>query len=60
VNSAARRASPPRYAKARSRVDCDLSAIYAALQAGEKGIPFMPLRACIGTDLLVHRQRTGK
>jgi glutaconate CoA-transferase subunit A len=36
-------------------LDATCPAIYAALQAGEKGIPFMPLRGLIGTDLLVHR-----
>ncbi len=30
-------------------------AIHAALQAGEKGIPFMPLRGIIGSDILAHR-----
>lgn len=37
-------------------LDATCPAIYAALQAGEKGIPFMPLRGLIGTDLLRHRQ----
>src|SRR5258708_11399908 len=37
-------------------LDATCPAIYAALQAGEKGIPFMPLRGLIGTDLLLHRQ----
>ncbi len=36
-------------------LDATCPAIYAALQAGEKGIPFMPLRGIIGTDLLRHR-----
>ena len=36
-------------------LDATCPAIYAALQAGEKGIPFMPLRGLIGTDLLRHR-----
>jgi len=36
-------------------LDATCPAIYAALQAGEKGIPFMPLRGLIGTDLLLHR-----
>jgi glutaconate CoA-transferase subunit A len=36
-------------------LDATCPAIYAALQAGEKGIPFMPLRGLLGTDLLVHR-----
>ena len=37
-------------------LDATCPAIYAALQAGEKGIPFMPLRGLIGTDLLRHRR----
>lgn len=36
-------------------LDATCPAIYAALQAGEKGLPFMPLRGIIGTDLLRHR-----
>lgn len=36
-------------------LDATCPAIYAALQAGEKGIPFIPLRGIIGTDLLRHR-----
>jgi glutaconate CoA-transferase subunit A len=35
--------------------DATCPAIYAALQAAEKGIPFMPLRGLIGSDLLTHR-----
>jgi glutaconate CoA-transferase, subunit A len=35
--------------------DATCPAIYAALQASEKGIPFMPLRGLIGSDLLKHR-----
>ena len=30
-------------------------AIYAGLQAAQKGLPFMPLRGIIGSDLLKHR-----
>jgi glutaconate CoA-transferase subunit A len=30
-------------------------ALHAALQATEKGVPFMPLRGIIGSDLLAHR-----
>jgi glutaconate CoA-transferase subunit A len=30
-------------------------AIHAALQASEKGVPFMPLRGLIGSDILDHR-----
>lgn len=37
-------------------LDATCPAIYAALQAGEKGIPFMPLRGIIGSDLLRHRR----
>jgi glutaconate CoA-transferase subunit A len=35
--------------------DATCPAVYAALQAGEKGLPFMPLRGLIGTDVLAHR-----
>jgi glutaconate CoA-transferase subunit A len=35
--------------------DATCPAIYAAMQAAEKGIPFMPLRGLIGSDLLAHR-----
>ncbi len=35
--------------------DATCPAIYAALQASEKGIPFMPMRGLIGSDLLAHR-----
>jgi glutaconate CoA-transferase subunit A len=50
----------PRFAQAvregRVRVlDATCPAIYAALQAAQKGIPFIPLRGILGTDLL--RQR---
>src|ERR1700737_2220759 len=30
-------------------------ALHAAFQAAEKGVPFMPLRGLIGSDLLMHR-----
>ena len=36
-------------------LDATCPAIYAALQAGEKGLPFIPLRGLIGTDVLRHR-----
>lgn len=36
-------------------LDTTCPAVYAALQAGEKGNPFMPLRGLIGTDILTHR-----
>ncbi|MFN0039671.1 MAG: CoA transferase subunit A [Burkholderiales bacterium] len=35
--------------------DATCPAIYAALQAGEKGLPFIPLRGLLGTDVLRHR-----
>lgn len=35
--------------------DSTCPAIYAALQAAEKGIPFIPLRGIIGSDLMRHR-----
>jgi glutaconate CoA-transferase, subunit A len=35
--------------------DSTCPAIYAALQAGEKGIPFMPLRGLLGSDILAAR-----
>lgn len=35
--------------------DATCPAIYAALQAAEKGLPFIPLRGILGTDLLHHR-----
>lgn len=36
-------------------VDSTCPAVYAALQAGEKGIPFIPLRGLIGSDVLRNR-----
>lgn len=36
-------------------VDATCPAIYAGLQAGEKGIPFIPLRGIIGSDILKNR-----
>ncbi len=36
-------------------LDSTCPAIYAALQAAEKGIPFMPLRGLIGSDVLANR-----
>jgi glutaconate CoA-transferase subunit A len=35
--------------------DSTCPAIHAGLQAAEKGIPFMPLRGVLGSDLLRHR-----
>jgi glutaconate CoA-transferase, subunit A len=50
----------PRFVEAVHRgsvklMDATCPAVYAALQAGEKGLPFIPLRGMIGTDLLRHR-----
>jgi glutaconate CoA-transferase subunit A len=36
--------------------DATCPAIHAALQAAVKGLPFMPLRGILGSDLLVHRK----
>jgi glutaconate CoA-transferase subunit A len=51
----------PRFADAVRRgalrvLDATCPAVYAALQAGQKGIPFIPLRGLLGTDVL--RART--
>ena len=35
--------------------DATCPAVHTALQAAEKGVPFMPLRGVIGSDLLKHR-----
>ena len=35
--------------------DTTCPAMYARLQAAEKGVPFMPLRGLIGSDLVAHR-----
>ena len=35
--------------------DATCQALYAAVQAGEKGMPFAALRGIIGSDLLAHR-----
>ena len=35
--------------------DATCPAVHTALQAAEKGVPFMPLRGMIGTDLIPHR-----
>ena len=36
-------------------MDATCPAIYAAMEAGRKGIPFIPLRGLLGSDLVVHR-----
>ncbi len=36
-------------------LDATCPAIHAGLQAAEKGIPFMPLRGVLGSDLIAHR-----
>lgn len=36
-------------------IDGTCPAIHAGLQAAEKGIPFMPVRGIVGSDLLTHR-----
>lgn len=35
--------------------DCTCPAVHSMLQAAEKGVPFMPLRGLIGSDILKHR-----
>ena len=35
--------------------DATCPAVYTGLQAGEKGIPFMPIRGIIGSDILANR-----
>jgi glutaconate CoA-transferase subunit A len=35
--------------------DATCPALHAAFQAAEKGVPFMPLRGLIGSDLMTHR-----
>jgi glutaconate CoA-transferase subunit A len=35
--------------------DATCPALHAAFQAAEKGVPFMPLRGILGTDVLKHR-----
>jgi len=37
-------------------LDAACPAIYAQLQAAEKGIPFIPIRGLIGSDVLAHRE----
>lgn len=50
----------PRFSEAVRRgtikiLDATCPAIYAGLQAAEKGLPFMPLRGIIGSDILANR-----
>jgi glutaconate CoA-transferase subunit A len=35
--------------------DATCPALHAALQASEKGVPFMPLRGLVGSDIVAHR-----
>ena len=39
--------------------DATCPAIQAGLQAAEKGIPFMPLRGILGSDLVAPARPTG-
>ncbi len=50
----------PRFADAVRRgaiavIDATCPAIHTMLQAAEKGVPFMPLRGVLGSDVLAHR-----
>lgn len=50
----------PRFADAVRRgaievIDATCPAIHTMLQAAEKGVPFLPLRGVLGSDLLAHR-----
>ena len=36
--------------------DATCPAVHTALQAAEKGVPFMPLRGVLGSDLIAHRK----
>jgi glutaconate CoA-transferase subunit A len=50
----------PRFAQALAAgtlevIDATCPAIHTMLQAAEKGVPFMPLRGVLGSDLLAHR-----
>ena len=50
----------PRFSAAVARgaivvTDATCPAIHTALQAAEKGVPFMPLRGVLGSDILAHR-----
>ena len=51
----------PRFTEAAERgeirvKDATCPMVHSALQAAEKGVPFMPLRGVIGSDLLKHRR----
>src|SRR5438477_5402040 len=35
--------------------DATCPALYAQVQAAEKGVPFIPLRGLVGSDILAHR-----
>ena len=49
-------ASPAALAAGRVQViDATCPAMHTMLQAAEKGVPFMPLRGVIGSDILAHR-----
>src|SRR6202453_3286437 len=37
-------------------MDATCPALHAQFQAAEKGVPFMPLRGLVGSDVLAHRQ----
>ena len=50
----------PRFARALAAgslqvIDATCPAIHTMLQAAEKGVPFMPLRGVLGSDLIAHR-----
>jgi glutaconate CoA-transferase, subunit A len=50
----------PRFAQALAAgtlevIDATCPAIHTMLQAAEKGVPFMPLRGVLGSDLIAHR-----
>lgn len=50
----------PRFARALADgtltvIDATCPAIHTMLQAAEKGVPFMPLRGVLGSDLMAHR-----
>lgn len=50
----------PRFARALAGgtlqvIDATCPAIHTMLQAAEKGVPFMPLRGVLGSDLVAHR-----